>query len=175
MFLNDLKSLDVKWNEVRRKKTMIRQHLLSQICRVLVTKRIHIVNSILQIIFYPQKLCYLYTRQQKRCMQTCLKLQHLKQFNQLKTSFTDLSKIQSRCNNSGTSTCGLILTLNTREIIMYRVMSFLRHRTQSMKISLFYLPFPLLMHVYLPVIAVSAPSESKWPMGLNTFQILSSI
>ena len=65
--------------------------------------------------------------------------------------------------------------IEQEKMIMYRVMSFLRHRTQSMKISLFYLPFPLLMHVYLPVIAVSAPSESKWPMALNTFQILSSI
>ena len=51
--------------------------------------------------------------------------------------------------------------IEQEKMIMYRVMSFLRHRTQSMKISLFYLPFPLLMHVYLPVIAVSAPSESK--------------
>ena len=110
-----------------------------------------------------------------KTMDANMPLQHLKQFNRLTTCFTDLSKIQSHCNNKATSTCRLILTSIKREIIMYRVMSFLPHTTQSMKISLFYLPFPLLMQVYLPVIAVTTSSKSKWQMGLNHFQILHSI
>ena len=97
-------------------------------------------------------LCYSYSREQTRCMQTC-QLQHLNPFSRLTTSFTDLSKIQSHCNNKTTSTCGFILTSIKKEIIMLRVMNFL-----PMKISLFYLPFPLLVHDYLPVIDVTAPS-----------------
>ena len=120
------------------------------------TKIIHIVNSTIQIIhatFSPGN-------KNDGC-KTC-QMQHLKQFNRLTTCFTNLSKIQSHCNNKTTSTCRLSLISIKREIIIYRVMSFLPHTTQSMKISLFYLPFPLLMQAYLPVIAVTTHSKSEW-------------
>ena len=132
MSLNDVALLHVKQNKDSRKKTK---------------KSSSYQNNTYRELDHTDNICFLFTRQPKRWMQTC-QLQHLKQFNRLKTCFTDLSKIQSHCNNKTTSTCPVILTSIMREIIMYRVMFFLPHTTQSMKISLFYLPFPLLMQFH---------------------------
>ena len=108
MSLNDVASLNVKRNEVGRKKAIrsrapiipkmqISSYQRNTYCELDPTNNV-----------FPT-LSMLYTRQQKRCMQT-YQLQHLKQFNPLATCLIGLSKIQSHCNNKVTLTSGLILT-----------------------------------------------------------------
>ena len=111
MSLNDVASLNVKQKEVGRKKAIrSRAPIIPKMQRSNYQINIYCKLDMSYEMFYSQQICYLYTRRQQiRRIQT-IQLQHLKHLNRLTTCFTDLSKIQSHCNNKATSTCGLILT-----------------------------------------------------------------
>ena len=108
MSLNDVASLNVKRNEVGRKKAIrIRAPIILKMQSSSYQRNTYCELDPTNNVF--PTLSMLYTRQQKRCMQT-YQLQHLKQFNPLATCLIGLSKIQSHCNNKVTLTSGLILT-----------------------------------------------------------------
>ena len=122
--------LNVKQKEVGRKKAIrSRAPIIPKMQRSNYQINIYCKLDMSYEMSYSQQICYLYTRrQQTRRIQT-IQLQHLKHLNRLTTCFTDLSKIQSHCNNKATSTCGLILTQIKRETIMYKVVFLCAHNT----------------------------------------------